>query len=321
MATEFGPANTLATVSVDGPGSTIEDANADLLQTSLNDCDGASGTSTISSCENNALNEAHFSAISGGYVDVDKVEANSEMTNYCDDLNNQNCKNDAKNTFVASASKSAEINLNSAVYQTNDVENNCNDAKCNNNAINAMLLVADNGATLTASDSDLEQKNTAYNGCYDKADCSTISSNTFQITAGGLNSGGDVTISDLTQKTDLSNTCFGSGTTCSLIASNTYVVTNNDDSPITVNPFQSVSLSCSGNVDCVQSQQNSFLLTKTTGQSLTYTSTQTSTSGGASNTFAAPSGAQGSCTLTQTNGATTVTPNSPGVPPTPNNCS
>ena len=125
----------------------------------------------------------------------------------------------------------------------------------------------------------------------------------FQLLLVVCNSGGSVFISDLTQQTNLRNTCSGAGTECDLKANNLYFVTNNDDSPITISPYQSVSLSCSGSTDCSGDVTNLFSLTKTGGTSLTYTSSQTSTNG-ASNSYmtgvngASPT-ASGSCQLTQ----------------------
>ena len=133
--------------------------------------------------------------------------------------------------------------------------------------------------------------------------------NVFSVTAGASPTGGNVIISDLTQQTDLRNTCSGAGTECILKAKNFYFVSNSDDSkdPITISPYQSIMLSCSGSADCTGDSTNTFSLTKTGGTSSTYTSSQTITNGATSNSFVNPtSTASGSCQVTQNNGVTTT---------------
>ena len=309
----FGEANTLVTVNAQDPGSEIEDADPDSFLTMVNDCDGAKRQSSTvlgaSSCTNNALNEAHFSALSGANVDVDRVVQNSETTNNCDSLDSDQCFNEAQNTFVASAANDATININEDVYQTNDLLNNCNDAKCNHEALNSMLLTADDGATITASTNPLYQTNLAYNGCSAEAYCETNSQNMFNLLADPSGtSGGDINILGLTQKTDLSNTCSGSGTECILTANNLYFVTNTDNDPLTISPYQSITLSCSGSTDCTKDQTNTFTYTKTGGTSLEFYSTQTSTTGNFDNTYTNTNGMMSGCRqLTQTGTATTST--------------
>ena len=143
-----------------------------------------------------ALNEAHFAALSGANVDVDRVVQTSETTNNCDSLDSDQCANlQARNTFVASATGDATININEDVYQTNDLQNSCNDAKCNHEALNSILLTADDGATITDYTDPLYQTNIAYNGCSAEAYCETNSQNMFSLLADPSGtSGGDIDI-------------------------------------------------------------------------------------------------------------------------------
>ena len=107
-----------------------------------------------SNCVNEALNEAHFAASggtlpsTGAYVDVDRVVQTSTTTNSCDNLDDDTCKNTARNTFGANAANKGIININEDVKQTSNIVNSCNEAECLNSALNFMMLTADNGATV-----------------------------------------------------------------------------------------------------------------------------------------------------------------------------
>ena len=306
--------NTIVTVNAKGDGSTIEDADPDSFLTMKNDCDGARPQSSTvlgsSNCINEALNEAHFLATAGtavntgATVDVDRIVGESTTTNNCANLDQNKCLNTAYNSFTAQAANAAVININSDVKQTNYLENSCNDAECNNNALNFMLLNADNQAIISASSSDLSQTNTLYNGCTTEANCNNKATNSFTVFA--EKDGSDVDISKMIQTTDLSNTCSGSTTTCSNTAFNDYDIINTSGAPITSSTDQSIVMSNSFTSGSHSNDVfNTMTLTKSTGTSFSFSGSQSSTNNVADNSFATTPGASGSCQVTQSNGGTT----------------
>ena len=127
-----------------------------------------------------------------------------------------------------------------------------NDAKCNHEALNSMMLIADDGATInipvlilcikqiSRTIMDVPPKHIVrptLKTCFHYLLTHLVLVVVISIYFG------------LTQKTDLRNTCSGSGTECILTANNLYFVTNTDNDPLTISPYQSITLSCSGSAD------------------------------------------------------------------------
>ena len=319
MQTEFGPnANTIVTVNADGAGSTISKADPDSFLTMVNDCDSANPVSATNlgsnACINQALNEAHFLAISNGDVTVDKAVQESTTTNSCDNLDSNTCQNTAQNILVAQASLGGEILLDSAgTDQTSYSTNNCDSAQCFTNTLNTILLTADQNAEIktTSTSSGIDQSIDAYNGCTSEASCSITGTNYVNLVADGGSdlTGGNINIEKLDQSIDYTNTCSNAGTTCSFTGTNFYNLVNTSPSTVTVNSDQSLDGTnsfTSGTHNIVES--NTFTLQKTTGSSLTVDSSQLINSGATtSNTLNPPGSTSGTFCANQANGQPTTT--------------
>jgi hypothetical protein len=307
IQSEFGFANTIVTVNANGAGSLIEDADPDSFLTMVNDCSGANPETNIlgsSNCVNEALNEAHFVASSGADVDVDRVVQTSTTTNSCDNLDDDTCKNTAQNTFVANAANDATININSDVTQTNKALNNCDSAECSTDMLNAIFLQANDGAEITTtSGAIVDQTNTGTNNCTNEATCSIIGANFFSAFADGT--GSDIDISKLNQDITFTNTCSNTGTSCSLTGNNFYEVDNTSGETITLNSDQIISGSNNFDSGTHSINQNNIVsLSKSSGTSLNFISSQTASasSPGATNNIGSTPSASGTCSVTQTNG-------------------
>ena len=317
IGAEFGVANTIVTVNADGAGSNIEDADPDSFLTMVNDCDGArlSGSQTAT-CTNSALNEAHFLAGTasgmGGSLDVDRVVQDSELRNNCDNLESTStasaadfCNNRATNSFTAISTGGAEININEDVTQTHYLQNDCSDAKCVNDALNVMLLKADDGAVIqTIADSEgLSQTTNLLNDCSREATCSNIATNDMSIVADGVGSNVDLSKVN-SQEITLINDCH-TATTCANNYGNNYDIVNTSGETLTVSADQSIFKYNTGGSFTSDNTIN-IAKTGTAGQgAYSFTGTQTSNNDPtpfSPNTFNAPNPSSGSCTYSQTNG-------------------
>ena len=276
-----GGATSIVTVNAIGAGSVIEKANPTSIITMDSYCDGYSSTSL---CGNAALNEAHFVANTGdggafnpGIINVAKGVQKSDLENDCFDLDAGTCTNTFWNTFTADSSGGSTINLGTAGFtQTHDYDNACYDeAQCSSTGKNIIDLVAAGGSTIkTTSDSTgINQLTNGDNKYTYDATCEISAHNTATLFA-DLNS--IIDIKKLDQTIDYTNDC-GSGETCKITGQNTYIISNTSGKTLTVDSDQSLSYYNTGNTNAQQTNYVSIAKSSTGGN--LYVDTSQSASG------------------------------------------
>ena len=310
----LGPATTIFSAdasgfSATGTGSNVK-GNYDSNLKMTTNCDnsrneGLSGTDP-SSCINAALNEAHYVALGGGQVTVNKaVETSNMAINYNNIDNGDAAYNEAVNTFAAEATNGGIINIgNVGATLTNTLNNNCNDADCEIKALNSLLLMANDGSKIqtTSTSTGLKETNTLTTNCSTGAECSLTGQNTAILKADGLLS--DILIKDLTLTNSHTLAC-SNGEVCSYTDLNdVFVFNDNSGESITVDTQQSNILGTSPNPASAGSDTsfNQLVINKVANTPGTFMldTSQRNTQAGFFNSISGSSGS--SCVVNQLNG-------------------